>query len=107
MMRVAEFLLRWTGDAVYADYWEKNLYNGVMAQTYWDGRADHTNAKKYDHPQKGLLTYFLPMKAERRSSGPVKPKTFSAAMVRLYRQMRPLQTEFTMLQRWRGCLSVF
>ncbi len=62
MMRLAEFLLRWTGDAVYADYWEKNLYNGVMAQTYWDGRADHTNAKKYDHPRKGLLTYFLPMK---------------------------------------------
>ncbi len=62
MMRLAEFLLRWTGDAVYADYWEKNLYNGVMAQTYWDGRADHTNAKKYDYPRKGLLTYFLPMK---------------------------------------------
>lgn len=62
MMRMAEFLFRWTGEAVYADYWEKNMYNGVMAQTYWDGRADHTNAKKYDYPRKGLLTYFLPMK---------------------------------------------
>ena len=62
MMRLAEFLLRWTGDAGYADYWEKNLYNGVMAQTYWEARPDHTNGKKYDHPVKGLLAYFLPMK---------------------------------------------
>ena len=61
MMRLAEFLLRHTGEAVYADYYERNLYNGVMAQTYWDGRGDHTNGKKYDHPLKGLLTYFLPM----------------------------------------------
>jgi uncharacterized protein len=48
MMRLAEYLLRWTGDAAYADYWERNLYNGVLAQ---------------QHPQTGMVTYFLPMQA--------------------------------------------
>ena len=66
MMRLAEFLLRHTGKAEYAEYWEKNLYNGVMAQTYWDGSGDRTNGKVYDHPMTGLLTYFLPLKGGSR-----------------------------------------
>jgi len=37
MMRLAEFLFKWTGDPCYADYWERNLYNGIMAQGYWEG----------------------------------------------------------------------
>lgn len=37
MMRLADFLFRCTGDAVYMDYWERNLYNGIMAQGYWRG----------------------------------------------------------------------
>jgi uncharacterized protein len=45
MMRLAEYLLRWTGDVAYADYWERNLYNGILAQ---------------QHPQTGMITYFLP-----------------------------------------------
>ena len=32
MMRLADCLLRWTGDLTYADYWERNLYNGILAQ---------------------------------------------------------------------------
>ena len=32
MMRLADYLLRWTGDVAYADYWERNLYNGILAQ---------------------------------------------------------------------------
>ena len=32
MMRLADYLLRWTGDVTYADYWERNLYNGILAQ---------------------------------------------------------------------------
>jgi DUF1680 family protein len=46
MMRLAECLLRWTGDATYADYRERNLYNGIMAQ---------------QHRFTGMCTYFLPM----------------------------------------------
>ena len=29
MMRLADYLLRWTGDVTYADYWERNLINGI------------------------------------------------------------------------------
>jgi hypothetical protein len=46
MMRLAETLLRWTGDPVYADYWERNLWNGVLAQ---------------QHPDTGMIAYFMPM----------------------------------------------
>ena len=60
MMRLADFLFRWTGDAVYADYWEQNLYNGIMAQGYWEGSFTH--GQHSDHPTKGLLTYFLPLR---------------------------------------------
>jgi len=48
MMRLADYLLRWTGDASYDDYWERNLYNGSLAQ---------------QHPETGMVTYFLPMRA--------------------------------------------
>ena len=53
MMRLAEFLFRWTGDAKYADYREQNIYNGLMAQTY----------RRFYKPgtgQKGVVAYFLP-----------------------------------------------
>jgi hypothetical protein len=46
MMRLAEYLWRWTGDLRYADYWERNLVNGVLAQ---------------QHPTTGMIAYFLPL----------------------------------------------
>jgi len=46
MMRLADWLLRWTGDIVYADYWERNFYNGILAQ---------------QHPDTGMVAYFLPL----------------------------------------------
>ncbi len=48
MMRLADWLLRWTGDASYGDYWERNLYNGILAQ-----QNAHT----------GMVAYFLPLQA--------------------------------------------
>ena len=48
MMRLAETLYRWTGDAVYADYWERNLVNGIFAQ---------------QNPDTGMVSYFLPLAA--------------------------------------------
>ena len=48
MMRLAETLYRWTGDVGYADYWERNLINGVLAQ---------------QHPDTGMVSYFLPLAA--------------------------------------------
>jgi uncharacterized protein len=48
MMRLADWLLRWTGEVSYADYWERNLYNGILAQ---------------QHPDTGMVAYFLPLQA--------------------------------------------
>jgi len=60
MMRLAEFLLRQTGDAQYADYWERNLRNGVMAQGFW--KRNLTNGETPEFPLSGLVTYFLPLR---------------------------------------------
>lgn len=46
MMRLANWLLRWSGDVAYADYWERNLYNGILAQ---------------QHPHSGMIAYWLPL----------------------------------------------
>lgn len=48
MIRLASYLFKWTNDTTYADYIEKNLYNGLLAQ-----QNMHT----------GMPTYFLPLKA--------------------------------------------
>ncbi len=66
MMRLADFLFRQTGDPEFMDYWEKNLYNGVMAQAYWQGSFTHGNKSEY--PTEGLLTYFLPLRAGGRKA---------------------------------------
>lgn len=59
MMRLSEFLFRWTGDIKYADYWERNLYNGILAQGYWEG--SYTHGVKPEVSDKGLISYFLPL----------------------------------------------
>jgi DUF1680 family protein len=43
MMRLAEILYRWTGGAEYAEYWERNLVNGIFSQ---------------QNPRTGMVTYF-------------------------------------------------
>jgi len=48
MIRLADYLYRWTGEAQYADYIERNLHNGILAQ---------------QNPQTGMITYFLPLAA--------------------------------------------
>ena len=48
MMRLADYLLHWTGEVSYLDYWERNLYNGILAQ---------------QNPETGMVAYFLPMQA--------------------------------------------
>ena len=48
MVRLADYLFRFTGESAYLDYIEKNLYNGFLAQQ-----------NKYT----GMPAYFLPMKA--------------------------------------------
>jgi len=47
MIRLADYLLRWTGEPVYADYIERNLYNGILAQ---------------QNPETGMIDYFLALR---------------------------------------------
>lgn len=74
MMRLAEFLFRHTGDPGYAQYREYNLYNGVMAQTYYQDYG--LNGNPHEHPRTGLLTYFLPMKAGLRKEWSSETNSF-------------------------------
>ena len=53
MIRLSDYLLRWTGDPAYADYIERSLYNGVLAQ---------------QNPNTGMVTYFLPLQAGARKA---------------------------------------
>jgi len=48
MMRLCHFLLRWTGDSEYADYWERRFVNGVLA---------------HQHGETGMISYFLGVSA--------------------------------------------
>ena len=54
LMRTAEYLYKWTGNVEYADYVERNLYNGILAQ---------------QHPQTGMVAYFLPMASGYKKGG--------------------------------------
>lgn len=64
MLRLADFLFRWTREPEYADYREMNIYNGLMAQAYW--KYNGTNGMDYNLPEEGLLSYFLPLRAGAR-----------------------------------------
>ena len=60
MMRLAERLLRWTGSPEYADYWERNLYNGIAAQGHWEEfHQNQVSVNRY--PGRELIAYFLPL----------------------------------------------
>ena len=61
MVRTAEYLYRWTGEARYADYIERALYNGFLAQ---QNRAT------------GMPTYFLPMHAGSRKKWGSRTRDF-------------------------------
>jgi DUF1680 family protein len=76
MMRLAEFLFRQTGDCAFMDYWEKNLYNGIMAQGYWKGSFTHGFQYNEGLPDEGLLTYFLPLRAGARKGWATKTNDF-------------------------------
>ncbi|MBQ8640205.1 MAG: glycoside hydrolase family 127 protein [Lachnospiraceae bacterium] len=61
MVRLADYLYRFTGDSVYAEYIEKNLYNGFLAQ---------------QNQYTGMPTYFLPMKPGSKKKWGTKTRDF-------------------------------
>lgn len=52
-MRLAETLLRWTGEVGYAEHYERILWNAILAQ---------------QHPVTGMVSYFLPLGGGGRKS---------------------------------------
>ena len=61
MVRTASYLLKYTGEAQYADYIERALYNGFLAQ---------------QNAQTGMPAYFLPLGAGSRKKWGTKPRDF-------------------------------
>lgn len=61
MVRLAEFLFRWTGEAVYADYIERSVVNGLLAQ---------------QNPATGMPAYYLPLEPGARKIWGTPTKTF-------------------------------
>ncbi|HHY82017.1 MAG TPA: hypothetical protein GX505_04975 [Clostridiales bacterium] len=66
MMRLANYLFSWTGQKEYADYWERNLYNGLMAQGYWEESGFEQIGVYTAHRKKGYVAYHLPLHAGAR-----------------------------------------
>ena len=63
MMRLADYLFRWTGEAKYADYWEKLLWNGVYAQGFWeDDKVEQEGGNPGNIRDVTTISYFLPLK---------------------------------------------
>lgn len=60
MIRLANYLYRWSGKAEYLDYIERNIENGLYAQAYWQAR-ELDNACDPVVPDTGLIAYFLPL----------------------------------------------
>lgn len=75
MMQLSEFLFRWTGESKYADYWERNLYNGIFAQGYWEAH-NVFQLKQSIEPEKGLVTYYLPLTAGSRKKWGTETEDF-------------------------------
>jgi DUF1680 family protein len=65
MIRLADFLLRWTGEPAYADYIERNRINGLLAQ---------------QHPQTGMAAYFLPLRGGAKKDWSTPTHTFTCCL---------------------------
>ena len=61
MVRLAEFLFRWTGKAEYADYMERSILNGILAQ---------------QNPVTGMPAYYLPLEPGARKIWGTPTETF-------------------------------
>lgn len=60
LMRLSEYLFRWTGDSQYADYWERNLINGVFSQCFVRDESFECRCEPYP-PAEGIVSYYQPL----------------------------------------------
>lgn len=63
MIRLADYLYRVSGDKKYHDYIELSLYNGVLAQTFWDGYSGSSVPQLGSDNDMKVVSYFLPLEA--------------------------------------------
>jgi DUF1680 family protein len=61
MMWLTKYLFQWTGDPKYADYYERNLYNGVLSA---------------HHPGTGMFTYYHSFKTGGRKKWGSRTESF-------------------------------
>lgn len=75
MIRLADDLLRFTGKAVYGDYIERNIINGIFAQGFFQARVlDSCGESVY--PKTGTVAYYLPLMAGGRKRWGTKTEDF-------------------------------
>ncbi len=75
MIRLADYLLRFTGKAEYGDYIERNTVNGLFAQGFFRARAlDACGESPY--PETGIVAYYLPLMAGGRKKWSSKTEDF-------------------------------
>jgi len=74
MMRLATKLFSYDPDSSYMDYWERNMHNGILAQSYWERFYENVDNGK--HPTSAFMTYFLPMRAGSRKGWRGKEEHF-------------------------------
>jgi DUF1680 family protein len=60
--KLARYLLRWTGNAKYADFVERIFYNGILVS---------------QHPETGMFIYYLPFRAGLRKEHGTPTATFT------------------------------
>lgn len=62
MIRLADYLYRFSGDKKYLDYIELNIENGLFAQGFWRARALDGACEPHD-ADSGIVCYYLPLAA--------------------------------------------
>ncbi len=65
MIRLADYLLRWTGEVEYADYIERNHRNGILTQ---------------QNPDTAMVAYFLPLRPGARKEWSTQTSTFTCCL---------------------------
>ncbi len=75
LIRLADYLYRWTGKSEYADYIEINTINGLFAQGFWESRGATNTHDKFPK-ESGIVAYFLPLKAGSKKKWGSKTEDF-------------------------------
>ncbi len=62
MIRLADYLLKFTGEKQYGDYIERNIINGIFSQTFYQSRTLDSYGESLI-PDTGVVAYYQPLMA--------------------------------------------